>query len=121
MVTLLPLLNCAGVTSQLSNITSCVGDSTMMNCTVQSLSHTWDFGPLSDVTLSSGASEDVVMMGFTFRVVEIGNTAIVSSATGTVFAELNNTVIVCRDGLRPLGEGDKQHVTATVLGECRVH
>ena len=107
----------AGATSQLSNITSCVGDSIMMNCTVESLVHTWDFGPLTEVTLSAGTSQDVVMRGFTFRVVEIGSTAIVTSVTGTVFAELNNTVISCRDALRPVGQGEKQEVTAKVLGE----
>ena len=56
-------------------------------------------------------------MGFTFRLVEISNTAIVTSVTGRVIPELNNTVILCRDGLRQLGQGEKQQVTATVLGE----
>ena len=87
---------------------------------MESLSHTWDFGPLSDVTLSSGSVEDEVEMGFTFGVVDIGNTAIVSSASGTVIRDLNNTVILCRDGLRLIGQGDIQQVTATVLGECRL-
>ena len=85
-----------------------------MNCTVQSLSHTWSFGPLSDNTISSGAVTDTSDMGFTFQLVAvIGNTAIVTSATGTVFAELNNTEILCRDGLRLPGQGGEPE-TATI-------
>ena len=106
------------VTAQLSNITSCIGDNIRMNCTVESFAHTWDFGPLSEVTITSGTGQDQVQMGFTFRLVEISNTSIVSLVTGTVIPELNNTVILCRDGLRPIGQGDKHQVTATVLGEC---
>ena len=110
-----------GATSQLSNITSCVGDTITMNCTVESFAHIWDFGPLNEVPVTGGLSEDVVMMGFTFRLVEISNTAIVSSVTGTVIPELNNTVILCRDGNRPIDEGERQEVTASVIGECLIN
>ena len=56
-------------------------------------------------------------MGFNFRRVEVSSTAIVSSVTGTLTAELNNTVLLCRDGLSQPGQGEIQQVTATVLGE----
>ena len=48
-----------------------------MNCTVESLAHVWVFGSL-EVIFTPGTSQDVVTMGFTFRLVEIGDTAIAS-------------------------------------------
>ena len=88
-----------------------------MNCTVESLAHVWGFGPLIEVVVTAGISQDVVMMGFTFRLVEIGDTAIVSAVTGTAVPELNNTEIVCRDGNHPVGQGESQEVTVSVLGK----
>ena len=111
-----------GITSQLSSITCtlCVDDIITFNCTVESFAHIWDFGPLNEVSVTGGLSEDVVMMGFTFRVVEIGDTAIVSEVTGTVIPELNNTVILCRDGNHPIEQGERQEVRVSVLGECSI-
>ena len=78
----------------------------------------WNFGPLDEVIITAGTSQDVVMMGFTFRLVEIvGDTAIVSSVSGTVIPELNSTMIVCRDGLSQPGEGERQEATVMVLSE----
>ena len=79
-----------GGTSQLSDIPSCVGDTITMNCTVQSFAHIWDIGPLNEVSITGGLSEDIILMGFTFRLVEIRNTAIVTSLRGTAIPELNN-------------------------------
>ena len=64
-----------GATSQLSDITSCVGDTIIMNCTVESLAHVWNFGH-NEVFVTAGTSRDVVMMSFTFRLVEIGDTIV---------------------------------------------
>ena len=100
----------------MSDITSCIGDTITLNCTVESFAHAWDFGPLSEVPITSGTTQDVVMMGFTFRLVEIGDTAIVSSVSGTVIPELNNTMIVCRDVLRPVEEGDQQEASVMLIG-----
>ena len=107
--------------SQLSDITSCIGDTITLNCTVESLAHTWDFGLLSEASITPAISQDIVTMGFTFQLVEFRSTVIVSSVSGTVIPELNNTVIVCRDGLRPVGEGDQQEATVMVFGELLSH
>ena len=90
----------------------------MFNCTVESFAHTWNFGPISEVAITSGTTVDVVLMGFTFRLVETGATAIVSAVTGTVIPELNNTVIMCRNGLIQPGQGETQEGTVSVLGKC---
>ena len=61
------------------------------------------------------------MMGFTFRLEEVGSTAIVSSVTGTLTADLNNTMISCRDGLFPAGQAETQQFTAIILGEFELN
>ena len=59
-------------------------------------------------------------MGFTFQLVSTGSSAIVSSATGTVFAGLNNSVILCRDALVQPGEGgEQQEGIIQVFGKFR--
>ena len=106
-----------GATSQLSDFTSCVGDTFTFNCTVDSLGHTWNIGQHVASILPS-TSQDLVLMGLTIRLEDASSTAIVSSVSGTVFAELNNTVIMCRDGLRP-AQGEAQQLgTVLVLGKC---
>ena len=107
----------AGASSQLFNITSCVGDTFALNCTVVAVSHIWKIGSGGEVSVTSGLVKDLHVMGFTYRPVsEPGSTALVSSIIGTVTAELNNTLIVCRDGTAALGVGDMQQATATILG-----
>ena len=100
-----------------NNITSCVGDTITFNCTLESISHVWNFGP-HETTISPGTTEDEVLMGFTFRLVETGATAIVSAVTGIVIPEINNTMIVCSDGLQLAGQGETQEGTVSVIGEC---
>ena len=60
-----------------------------LNCTVESFNHVWNIGSL-EASISSGTTQDVVIMGYTFRLVGIGGNAIVSSLTQTVIPELNN-------------------------------
>ena len=90
----------SGVTAQPTNMTLCVGDNVTYTCTVNSIAHAWHIGPLPEMSVTSGTSEDTIgTMGFIYRLVEIGSNGIVSSATGTVFPGLNNSVILCRNGL----------------------
>ena len=114
----------SGLTSQLSDITSCVGDTITRYCTVDSFTHIWtidSFNSGGESAVSSGTQQDMVMMGFTFRLEEVGSTAIISSVTGTLTAELNNTAISCRDGFRQLGQAETQQFTATVLSKCNAN
>ena len=67
-------------TSQLSDITSCVGDTITFNCTVASLAHAWNIGQ-RETSIAPSTSQDVVIMGITFGLVEASSTAIVSSAS----------------------------------------
>ena len=103
-----------GATSQLSDFTSCVGDTFTFNCTVDSLLHRWTIGQ-SEASIVPTTTQNVVSMGFSFGLVEVGSSAIVSSATGTVSAELNNTVILCHEAVPPVQE--RQEGTVTVFGE----
>ena len=57
-------------------------------------------------------------MGFTLRLVESSSTAIVSSVSGIVIPELNNTVISCRDGIQGQGE---QQAAVMVFGMLMSH
>ena len=87
---------------------------------MESLGHAWNIGLLDYVILiSSGGctSEAVVKMGLTLQVVGTTSTAVVSSVSGTVVAELNSTVALCRNALRFPGEGERQETTFMVFGE----
>ena len=109
-----------GAASQLFNITACVGDSIMQNCTVESLNHVWTLGSGIAASLSPILTPDeaeVVEMGLTFRLVEAGSTAVLSSVSGTVTPELNNTVITCRNGLVPVDQMDMQEIIVTIIGK----
>ena len=55
-------------------------------------------------------------MGFAFRLVSTSSTAVFTTVTGTVFAGLNNSVILCRDGLLLPGEGEQQEAIIKVFG-----
>lgn len=112
--------NIIGITaqlSQLSNATFCIGDNINYICTVESLSHTWDFGAPREITVISNTTKPIVRFEFTVGVVTVNSTAITSSLQVIAFPELNNTAISCRDGLRPLGQGDQQEATLRVFGE----
>ena len=104
----------------MSNITSCVGDTITINCNIESSSHGWNFGPLSEVFVTAGTSQDVVRMGFTYRLLEIGDAGVLSAVTGTVIPEINNTMIVCKDSNLPAGQGETQEGIVSVLGECLI-
>ena len=104
-----------GATSQLSDFTSCVGDTFTFNCTVESLSHVWNIGP-HQTSISPSTSQDVVRMGLSFGLEDASSTTIVSSVSGTVSADLNNTVMMCSDALRP-AQGERQEGTVSIFGE----
>ena len=113
----------AGVTAQLFNTTTCIGDTITMNCTVDTDQQTWHFEPIgaTEVLLSAGTSADVVRMGFTFRLLEFNLThnIIVTSITGTVtdLTGLNNSMIVCRNGQVPRGQGEQQEAMVKIYGK----
>ena len=52
-----------------------------------------------------------------FQLVSYDKDSIVSSVSGTVTADMNNTELLCRDGLRLPGKGEQQAVRFKVIGE----
>ena len=93
----------------------CIGDSITQNCTVDSLNHVWIFGAIEAGSLSLATTMDQMVMGFTFRRVSTGSTAIISSVSGTVTPELNNTVIVCLDGNQNREQAERQETTIMIF------
>ena len=92
----------------------------MQNCTLDSRAHTWVIFGAQEQTISPGNTADIVVMGYTLRLVSVSNTAIVSSVSGTATSEKNNTMIVCGDGNVPIGQGpDTQEARIMVFGKYR--
>ena len=103
-------------TIELIDLTSCVGDSIVYTCTVDSLVHTWEVaGAEIEVTTTT---PPFTVSQYTIRRLTSGAEAITSSASiPAAVAGLNNTVIVCRDGTVPPAKGHRQEVTLNILGK----
>ena len=99
------------MSTQLSEVTACVGETVTYTCTARSSVHVWTVGTVSAL-VTSLTGGNILRPPFTFRLLITG-TNIVSSMTVTVFGGLNNTSIVCRGS----GSGDVQETTTRVLGE----
>ena len=105
-----------GVTAQLSDITWCIGDEVNYTCTVNSVVHTWEMGSAILAYVSSGTQQPVQIGPYTLqRVSPLDATPVITSLTVTAFAQLNNTVISCRDGV--ISTGGRQETTVMVFGE----
>ena len=77
--------------------------------------HIWMIGAM-ERSIGVGTQQDIVVMGFTLRLVGVGNTALTTSVSGTVTPDKNNTMIVCRDGNFPIGQADTQEARVMVFG-----
>ena len=88
----------------------------MLNCTVDSSVHIWEFEDADEIILSSGASGTQMTGGFVFEVVEVNSSFIVTIAVATATAALNNTMILCRDGNVGAGLGEQQQSTIFIPG-----
>ena len=108
-----------GVDSQLSSMTSCVGDEVTYNCTVESVAHRWDFGVLTATVLIGDGLNDPQQEGpYTLeRVAANSNLTVVSTLSVTAFADLDGTLISCRDGIAAENVAETQTTTANVFGE----
>ena len=104
------------------NIVSCPGIGFSRNCSVNSLQHIWKVGGNNEKIISTGSQSVQVEGGVTYRLVAvfISSLKIVTNISGTVTADLNNTVISCRDGFREPGEGHQQQISVRVYGTSTV-
>ena len=116
IIIIVVIVHSIGAASELSDIIACIGVSFRQFCSVDSRIHIWMIGAM-ERSIGVGTKQGIVVMGFTLRLVGVG-TAITSSVSGTVTPDKNNTMIVCRDGNFPIGQGDTQEARVMVFGKC---
>ena len=87
----------------------------MQNCTVDSQGHSWVIGP-DEASLIPSTDAVTVLMGLAVQRVSTGTNPLVSSVSGTLTSELNNTMIVCRDGVQQIAH-KRQEASVMVFGK----
>ena len=105
-----------GVTAQLSDITSCEGDTVTFTCTVDAIGHTWNISSAGTLT-TTRADPTTSSPPFTAQIVDDNNDMINSTLTFVSFAGINESVISCTDANAAVGEGETQEAMAFVYGE----
>ena len=114
-------LSVSGAQLQSSVERPCPGESVTFTCTVPSLAHQWTVPSRSIVrALNPASQQDGVPPAppFQFSVVEVMTGSITSIATVNATADLNGTLVVCRDGNLMLP--DNQNSTINLRGEHAV-
>ena len=94
----------------------CPGESVTFTCTVPSLAHQWQVPSLGITRALLPSSEGRVISDppFQFAVGQVMTGFITSTATVTVTAELNGTLVMCQDGIGMLPD---QNSTIYLKGE----
>ena len=95
----------------------CPGESVTFTCTIPSNGHQWDISSLniSRSLLPDDQGHVFSDPPFQFTVTEVmTGTSITSTATVTTTADLNGTLVVCRDGIGILPD---QISTISIIGE----
>ena len=95
----------------------CPGESVTFTCTIPSNGHQWNIPSLniSRSLLPNDQGRVFSDPPFQFAVTEmVTNTSITSTATVTVTTHLNDTLVVCRDGIGMLPE---QSSTINIIGK----
>ena len=112
------LSSCLGVAPQLTDITSCIGDTVNYTCTVNAVGHAWNISSPAAVVAITRTVRTTSILPYGFMLTEDDGNSITSTLSLTVFAGFNGAVITCLDANALPGEGDKQSTTAMVFGEC---
>ena len=100
---------------------SCPGETVTFTCTVPSIAHLWQVSVFGITRSFIPVDQGGVISDppFQFNVTEVRTgTSITSTATVTATADLNGTLIVCRDGLGMLSD---QSSIINVRGESGVN
>ena len=109
-----------GLASGLNDITTCVGDTAVFNCTVPAEAHAWTLSTHPDTISITRASPLLMIGAFRFALVEDIGESIVTTLTVTAFAELDGVVITCDNALNP-GQGLIRTTTVAVIGKVMLH
>lgn len=113
----------SAVSAQLNGtIESCVGDQIRLYCTVQSRAHIWEAYELrTDVVTERNQRVGPFEPGQYFIELTADNGFFINTSLSLVtFADLNNTIIACRDGLEPLDQAPRQETTVMVYGKSLI-
>ena len=106
------------VAPQLTDITSCIGDTVIYTCTVNSVAHRWTISsPRRIQTAVTVGTPRVIIPPYSFTLTKDDGSSITSTLSLTVFAAFNGTMITCVDSLAPQGTAAEQSTTAMVFGE----
>ena len=112
------LFSVSGAQLQSSVESPCPGESVTFTCTIPSVGHQWDIPSLGISRSLLPRDQGRVISDhppFEFSVTEVvPGTSITSTATFTATADLNGTLVVCRDGVGTLPD---QNNTINLRGE----
>ena len=112
------LFSVSGAQLQSSVERQCPGESVTFTCTISSVGHQWDIPSLGISRSLLPRDQGRVISDhspFQFTVTEVvPGTSITSTATVNANADLNGTLVVCRDGVGMLPD---QNITINLRGE----
>ena len=95
----------------------CPGERVTFTCTIPSVGHQWNIPSLKITRELLPSSQGRVITDhppFQFTVTEVMTGSITSTATVTTTADLNGTIVLCRDGV---GMEPDQSTTINIVGE----
>ena len=98
----------------------CPGESMTFTCTIPSLGHQWNIPSLGISRSLLRHDQGRVITDhppFQFNVTEVMTESITSTATVNATADLNGTLVVCRDGVGTLSD---QSSTINLRGEYSI-
>lgn len=113
----------SAVSAQLNGtVESCVGCQVRLFCTVQSRAHIWEAYELPPdiITLSNQRVGPSGPGQYILELTANDSSSITTSLSLVTFADLNNTIISCRDGFELPGQGERQETTAMVYGKSLI-
>ena len=103
-----------------SNVELCPEGRVTFNCTVPTNAHTWVIvnGSTTRIigSVAPGDPSDE-NFGFVLAVVDLNDRPITSTATVNITADLNGTVIVCRDFNEIPDRAQQENTTVNIIGE----
>ena len=114
------LFSVSGAQMQSSVDRPCPGDRVTFTCTIPSPGHQWNIPSLSISRSLLRYDQGRVISDhppFQFNVTEVMTGSITSTATVTATADLNGTLVVCRDGVGTLPD---QSITMNLRGEYSI-
>ena len=110
-------LKVSGAQLQSSVERPCPGESVIFTCTISSLAHQWTVSSRGIIQSVLPRDQGRVISNppFQFNVTEvITGSIIISTATVNATADLNDTIVLCQDGIGMLPD---QSSTITIIGE----